>query len=183
MTIGTAEGGNCLPFSCSGRLGYGAFQQAYAASSFSGFGKVLISSFKIFRNAPGTLETSTYKLSFSTSRNPVGSLSTTYANNVGPDSSVFGTYNLGGAIQPITDFVGTTPFLYDPAAGDLLLNVEVLSAANDGNAAYFVSQLSNSSLLERVFGPAPVGYLAVTSGSLVTEFTFEKANLLRYVCL
>lgn len=87
----------------------------------------MITSFDLFKSDfflySGDLDTAAFNVYFSTSKNSVASLSTTYSSNVGLDNILFGSFSLSGPIQPVTRFIGANPFLYDPSKGDLLMTV------------------------------------------------------------
>ena len=135
VTVGQNTGGNCYPFSCFASDGGSLYQQVYAASAFSGAG--MINSISFYRSQGGAMDNATYTLRLSTTGRAVGALSSTPANNVGADVSVFGTFSLGGAMPDVLTFTGL-PFLYNPAAGNLLLDVSVTySGENYGYRSYF----------------------------------------------
>jgi hypothetical protein len=109
--------GNCFPFSSYAYVGNRDYQQAYNSEAFPKM-PIAIESFNLFIDFLGTLDTATFDVYFSTSLHPVGSLSTAFSNNIGADNSLFGTYSLGGPIQPVTSFKGSSTFRYDPSKGD-----------------------------------------------------------------
>ena len=80
----------------------------------------------------------TYSITVSTSANPVGSLSSTYSNNLGADATLFYSGAISTSAYPgaWTSFGGS--FLYDPSMGDLLVQIthsggEVLSSSYEGS--------------------------------------------------
>src|SRR5262249_19235763 len=100
------------------------YQQAYAAADFSG--PITITGLSFFA-APqigdGTVTIQgTYTISLAYSANPVGSLSTTFANNIGANfTTIFSGQSTQSGVN-IT-FPASTPFTYDPSMGPLLLDV------------------------------------------------------------
>ena len=117
----------------------GRYQQAYAASEF-GSGPISISEIAFRTDAsPATqswLNQLAFSMRLSTSVNPVGTLSTTFADNIGADDTlvytapalqVYGGANAGGPAPNAFDLILTldTPFAYDPSSGDLLLEVMI----------------------------------------------------------
>ena len=68
----------------------------------------------------------TYQVSLSTTSKPVNGLSSNLASNIGADNTVIFTGNLGGT-GTVSSFTitGTAPFVYDPAAGNLLVDIVV----------------------------------------------------------
>jgi len=121
----------------------GRYQQAYAASHFdSGLLEITEIAFRTDTDPAAADWTSdlTFTINLSTSQNAVGSLSTTFADNVGADAAlvytatagVFGGTNAGGPAPNAFDVILTldTPFLYNPANGDLLMEVLMETQVN-----------------------------------------------------
>ena len=136
-----------------------------------------------------------FSIHLSTSANPVGSLSTTFADNVGADdtlvftspaAALYGGTNAGGPAPNAFDLVLTldTPFAYVPGSGDLLL--EVLMDTNTkllpaSGISYLDAVESTTGLfdvgVQRVWNSG--GDVNATDGStdlhgygLVTRFTY-----------
>jgi hypothetical protein len=100
----------------------GEYQQAYAAADFSG--PITITGLSFFAAPPGSIVTiqGTYTISLAYSANPVGSLSTTFANNIGANfTTIFSGQSTQSGVN-IT-FLASTPFTYNPSMGPLLLDV------------------------------------------------------------
>ena len=99
-------------------------QFVYDASYFSG--PITITGLTFFNSlvdSPDTFDPATYTFSLSTTTAAIGSLDSTFANNRGGDFQLFATVPIaGGAIPGVFTFFGT-PFNYDPANGNLLLEV------------------------------------------------------------
>jgi hypothetical protein len=126
--------GNVFPF-----VSYnGEYQQAYAAADFSG--PITITGLSFFGFAPpnGTVTIQgTYSISLAYSANPVGSLSTTFANNIGANfTTIFSGQSTQSGVN-IT-FPASTPFTYDPSMGPLLLDV-VASTGDPHSGALWVN--------------------------------------------
>ena len=129
ITIGTPAGfGNVFPLGASAYAG--PYQQVYAAFAFPG--PLLITEISFFmagRSQDYSL-TSTFGLGLSTTSMTPVSLSTNYAANRGADfATVFdGTISAtsGSAVVPFVIPLDI-PFSYDPAAGNLLLDVFVVN--------------------------------------------------------
>lgn len=126
LEIGGTGTADCT-FWCVDRL-----QQVYAASQFSGPTAITgVTFFAAPLNGASWDGISTWQMSMSTSVNPVGALSATFASNVGGDNAVFDTitppagFPLAGS--PVS-FTGS--FYYDPNLGDLLVDI-VRTAGND----------------------------------------------------
>jgi hypothetical protein len=116
----------------------GEYQQAYAAADFSG--PITITGLSFFGFAPpnGTVTIQgTYTISLAYSANPVGSLSTTFADNIGAN---FTTIFSGQSTQSGVDitFPASTPFTYNPSMGPLLLDV-VASTGDPHDGALWVN--------------------------------------------
>jgi hypothetical protein len=113
-------------------------------------------------------------------------LSSTFADNLGPDNVLVfdGTLtwihaNLpgpGNTRQFDVVFPLTTPFLYDPAAGNLLLDIQF--AAN-GSSIRFDSVIGNSMLGDIINFSSSTGTTGQPLNALKpTQFTFEPPPLL-----
>ena len=137
----------------------------------------------------------TLRVYASTTRRSVAGLSTTFAENLGTNNTlVFDgtvtvtTRNLPGPgntrqFDYVVPF--TTPFLYDPAAGNLVLSLQI---EENGSAvtfkpATFDTELSPNPAIGRVLA---IGSSTATTGTIwadtqVTQFTFEPLPLLSVV--
>ena len=133
-----AGAGNCDPFGCAYADEY---QQVYTHSLFSG--PITITGLQFFNtqfNSGATaMNSGTWNISLSTTSADWNSLSETFASNLGADNSLVFSGNLS---QPwafgdtlTIDF--TTPFSYDPAKGNLLMDVLVSGASDAGGDIYF----------------------------------------------
>jgi len=175
---------NAFPFNISAfALSSQRYQQVYSATEFAG--AVLISGIAFRPDATiGSAFSSTLpsiQISLSTTSAAVDGLSTTFANNVGgnvtsvfsgalPMSSSF-TGPAGGPKQFDISITLTTLFFYDPALGNLLLDVRNFGA---GTTTQFDAQFSSDSI-SRVFTFSPAGVNSpigqTDTGGLVTKFT------------
>jgi hypothetical protein len=138
---GPANGTNCLPFGCAfGGSATTRYQQVYRAGAFAG--PIDIGAISFFRaSAAGTLNTGTFSLFLSTTSAAVDALNTTnFDANLGASVAFFGTFTIGGAAPPVLTFSGA-PYRYDPAAGNLLLDLRVVgSFTASPNPAFFVAR-------------------------------------------
>ncbi len=124
--------------------------------------------------------TFTLQIYASTTSRSVADLSTTFAENVGANNTLVfdGTVNLttgnlpgpGNTRQFDYVFPFTTPFLYDPAAGNLVLDLQINSS---GSALTFDTVFPGDPAIGRVFSS---GSSSATTGDIfpshVTQFTF-----------
>jgi hypothetical protein len=156
------------------------YQQVYGASDFrvlqSGGGLITEITFLPNPDALIGFWITNIQLNLSTTPQSPDALSTVFAGNVGADDTVV----WGPGLFPFGDTTGTgfkfrldRPFFYDPAAGNLLLDVRNFSGGNQGGfylgdlqAAYYNGD-STSLLSGRI--DAPTG-TALTWG-LITYFT------------
>jgi hypothetical protein len=170
---GAQEGNSSLgPFSDSSRL-----QQVYAHEAFPIIGSDSAFSIRMltFRfDRFGTVNAPSLSVEVhlsTTSRNPDG-LSTVFSENIGPDeTTVFGPSS--PSLHPI--YVGIPlerPFFYNPAAGNLLLDIRTHNPATFPDLdAYAVLGDSVSTVSTGLGADRPTGGLA-THG-LVTLFTVD----------
>ena len=117
----------------------GEYQQAYAAADFSGPITITGLSFFAAPQIGGGIVAiqGTYTISLAYSANPVGSLSTTFANNIGANfTTIFSGQSTQSGVN-IT-FPASTPFTYNPSMGPLLLDV-VASTTQDHSGGLLVT--------------------------------------------
>ncbi len=156
-------------------------QQVYAASQFSmvpaGGAYITAIAFRLpsgWGSFSNTL--SAIQIDLSTTTNAPDGLSSTFANNVGTNDTVVfnGPLSLSSADvgnPPNFDIVVplTTPFFYNPSAGNLLLDVR---NTGDGTTSPFDAD-SSGEFMSRAYGDASSGTAEGTdSDGLVTEFVF-----------
>jgi hypothetical protein len=184
---------NCFPFDV-GTYNFQSmrYQQVYAASEFAAGGPVLITriAFRPDGEYAGALDAvlPAIQINFSTTKAGPDSLNTTFSANVGADDTVVysGPLHLvslfSGAVGGPLDFdiqiPLATPFLYDPSAGNLLVDVRNVA----GGTLYvpFDAQMQSGDSTSCVFsyGPDTVQDTEGFTGGnfsfgLVTQFTFE----------
>lgn len=134
--------GNCDPFGCPGFIGLGTYQQVYLSQAFPG--TISISGLTFFESQVltngGVPSGGTYTLTFSYTTAAPGDLSLASPGaNIGPGSEEFFT----GTLPPLTPIrtgnilvITGTPFVYDPADGNLLITVSITGATNSGPALF-----------------------------------------------
>ncbi len=188
-SLAAAEGNsnNAFPFNID-RFGHASmrYQQVFDSSEFSTLSGPSLLTQIAFRpdSSDGSAFSSllaSIQINFSTTAGSPDALSSTFATNVGSDDMV--VFN-GPLALSSADIAGpggtrafdiiinlTTPFLYDPAAGDLLLDVRNFAG---GLTTQFDAHVSGDSV-SRVW----VGNVGSSTGSpdtlgLVAQFTFES---------
>lgn len=129
VLVGTPGPGavqDCVPFGC-------AITSQFVFDSTYFSGPISITELTFFNSvpdSPDTFDPGTYTFKLSTSTNDYLTPSATFANNVGADVQLFATVVLaGGPIPPVFSFSGAA-FNYNPANGDLLLEVDKVGAAS-----------------------------------------------------
>jgi hypothetical protein len=190
---------NLFPFSV-GQFPYGLqsmrYQQVYAASEFTAAGgPVLITriSFRPDADWGGPFDgvLPEVQINLSTTKAGPDTLSTTFSANVGADdtmvhsgplhlSSLF-SRSLSGPMDFDINITLATPFLYDPAAGNLLLDVRNIGGGILGVAFDAEQQRGDSTSCIFSTGINGVqdlqGFNAnIFSFGLVTQFTFGTAG-------
>ncbi len=125
----------------------------------------------------------TLRIYASTTSRTVAGISTTFAENIGPSNTLVfdGTVNVttenlpgpGDTRQFDYVFPFTTPFLYDPADGNLVLDLQIESS---GSALTFDTVSEDPAI-----GRVGIGSSTATTGDIrfshVTQFTFEPPPL------
>lgn len=164
------------------------YQQVFQSSEFSAFGGPSLITQIAFRPDGGTYGSafsstlSSIRIDLSTTSVAPDSLDSTFAKNVGADAKTvyYGSLPLSSAFTgpeggpknfDITINL-TTPFFYDPTAGNLLLDVRNYDG---GVTTYIDSQLTSGDSTSRVFSVVS-GRVDDSSGErdsegLVTQFT------------
>ena len=187
-SVATVEGNgrlNSAPFNNVSR-----YQQIYAASEFTPLhGPRLITqiAFRVdaTQAAPFTHTFTNIQFNLSTTPTPVSGLSPTFASNVGPDDTVvysgpltFTTANaiVWGNAKAFDLVVNlTTPFVYDPSAGNLLLDIRNFSTGSsgffDGNSDASATPGVRLNFLDNSTSGASG---TVQSFGLITRFTFQN---------
>jgi hypothetical protein len=167
------------------------YQQVYNASDFTAAfgGKPELITQIAFRPAAdgsGGAFSSTLpniQIDLSTTSVAADGLSTTYANNVGADDTVVhsGSLSLSSSFTDAGNgtkafdivITLTTPFLYDPSKGNLLLDVRNFGG---GSTTQFDAEILTGDAVSRVFNTNVAGSDGTAdSGGLVTQFGFGPA--------
>ena len=167
VTVGTPTiGGLCVPFGCSYS---GVYQQVYGSTAFSG--PTTINTVEFLFPQYGnewTDNTGSYTLAFYLTSQPVNGLSTNPATNATTLLSDFGTFTPGLSYT----FVGNS-FNYDPALGNLLMQVMSSGTPGDSNALAFSN--ANNDAMSNLYRPLGGGALTTGTNGLVTRFANTPA--------
>jgi hypothetical protein len=123
VTIGTNSGSNTIPF---GSTLASQYQQVYSSNAFSGVFNITEINFYVDPAHSAALDGGTYTLSLSETSIGVGALSSNLANNIGANNTV--VYSGANSL----DFILSSPYLYDPSIGNLLLNVSIANGTSNG---------------------------------------------------
>jgi hypothetical protein len=173
---------NSAPFNNQSR-----YQQIFAANQFSALtGPAVITQITFRPTANQTAfsrNIPNIQFNLSTTSQTVAGLSSTFASNVGANDTVVrsGSVTFSSASAPgnpkAFDIVVnlTTPFFYNPAAGNLLLDIRTQSVG--GGASFFVD-LGTDSSTRLVFADANPNTATtgtVQNAGIVTRFTFVIA--------
>jgi hypothetical protein len=165
------------------------YQQVYGASAFSSVSGLLSINQIAFRVDAGESafesKLDDVRIDLSTTRRPVDGLSNTFANNIGADNvTVFaGSLSLKsvGAVSGLGPFDVaislSTPFLYDPSAGNLLLDVRNFKG---GTTRFLDSSSALNDAMSRVYALDVNSATANTefpSDGLVTRFRFDVVTV------
>lgn len=182
ITVGEPTlAGNCFPFSCLASKEGTQYQQVYTADAFSGAGT--IDGISLYRAIGGGMDGATFTLYLSTTSAQVNALNGANLNaNLGADNTLFGQYTIGGEMPEVLRFDGL-PFHYDPAAGNLLLNVLISAPTATGVPTSYFQADGRGSVTSRAL--AAGGISGADAAGLVTTFDFtpdgevpEPASLL-----
>lgn len=179
VIIGPPNGGpNCFPFGC----GYNAeYQQVYTHTAFGG--PILITNLEFFNTVYDDLATQmnsgNWAIYLSTTSADWNTISGTYPSNIGADNTLVfsGNLNQPWAFGDTLHIQLTTGFLYDPANGNLLMDIVTSGVTEPGGLIFF--DATSGSLTSRVFcyggiacspnGNANYGYGLVTGFSSTPE--------------
>jgi hypothetical protein len=166
-TVGSNHGGNCYPFSCFASDSGAWYQQVYNAGAFSG--PISFNTISFGRSQAGAIDGATYDISFYISPYDANSLTADRAGNEGTLLGSFGTFSLSGNMPLVLSLTGST-IHFDPAAGNLLLDVSVTGTAPLGGYNSFFNADNSTSVTARAYSNNEGGF-AGTSGALVTTFS------------
>jgi hypothetical protein len=146
------------------------YQQAYASTDFPG--PMAITSISFFNHSPfeGPLPVATYMILLSTITSGIDTLSNTnFDSNDGPNNTLFAFGDLSG-LAPLQLVFDGGPFDYNPAVGNLLMDIQLSNEVASGGAFYDARSGSATGIFSRY-----QNFSAGTQGfGLVTQFTFAS---------
>ncbi len=167
--------GNCYPFGCD--YGPTRYQQVYTSSVFTGPTSIGTLTFYHTVNAAfaGTFRPATYSIFLSTTSASVNGLSTNLGANVTGPEQLLGTFSLSGSVSgPSFSFTGSNAFLYNPSAGNLLMDVFVTgNGRQSGDYTYFDENATGTQTSRAYTGATESGSAsdAADHTGLVTTFS------------
>jgi len=185
LTDTAAEGNSNLT---TGSVRIQQVSPSFAFSGFSGPLKIVQIAFRPDGLGGVPFQTTNPNLQFNLStttlpENPFGALNLTFDENIGTDDTIvrtgpatYGTANIGPIGGPkLFDIVFpfSTPFIYDPARGNLLLDIRSVGAFAPQNFDVDATQADGVSI---IFGPlsSPIGEF--DASGFVTQFTFTTVS-------
>jgi hypothetical protein len=178
-----AGNGNSFPFGTSSYVG--EYQQVYTNTLFSS--PVTVTGLDFFNTQSNTgatsLDSGNWTISLSETSANWNTLSTTYSANIGADNTQVFSGNLGQswAFGDTLTINFATPFTYDPAGGNLLLNVNVSGVTGSQTIFFDTNGFNNggfngNTIIGRVYNSAGSGAATVNSGyGLETGFVTSSA--------
>jgi hypothetical protein len=173
------------------------YQQVYDSAQFSTIEGAFYIEEILFRPDPywGSAFSRTLsdvELYLSTTSKAVGSLSTTFAENLGPDNTLVSS----GALSLSSTFTGSeslkdfdilislsAPFLYDPSFGNLLLDIR--NYGGGFSTAFDYQQNTSDDSMQRMYSnpfngqdvSSMTGQSDAHNSGLVTKFTIVRASV------
>ena len=138
ITLPPLEGnsGSCWPLGCGLRI-----RSAIRIDALTIFNTTT-------QSAEGTIEAANYRFSLSTTKTSSATLGLDMSRNVGRNSTLVFTMNVAtpGFFPPGTTrtFALTTPFVFSPFDGNLLLDIQKDRTINEGDGPVFVNVNTNA---------------------------------------
>ena len=167
----------CIPFGCNDGIRY---QQIYAAAAFPGLFAIAAIAFPhTLDPISNQIDPANYQIVLSTTPRQVGQLSADFNSNVGADAAVVFAGPLAGEVPRGSSLTFTlaVPFVFDPAAGNLLLDVLKQGGTFFGDdGVYLDYQTRMNGLSSSIQLQISSGVNADPTGGLVTVFTGEGAD-------
>lgn len=187
VTVGTTSGANCYPFLCndsgtSSGLSIN-YQQVYASSSFSAPMEIdsITFFFAPWYGGTGAVLNGDYSISLSYTGAAVGGLTDDLNANIGASNTLFYNGALGGSLTNPTFTINGTPFVYDPANGNLLMTIIVMNqtdSANPNGRGYLQGDRSGTATTRAyVLGSGATSASDDFDMGLVTQFSSAPAAI------
>lgn len=171
---GDPGNGECPSFGCGVQ-----FQQIYDASLFPSAISITGLTFYNQNWSPGSIASANYTIHLSTTSTAIDGMSLAFADNVGPNNTLFFGGALGGLIGPSNEFTITgTPFAYDPTQGNLIISI-TSDGPGDLDTVFLDFASSNpSNLFTRSFsfGSGPEADTITPNEGLVTGFVYATGT-------
>lgn len=170
--VGSSDAANCYPFSCFASDTGAIYQQVYNAAVFPGPLLIEALTFRLGEiDDSDLMDDAIYTVKLTTTSAAVGGLSEVPGANLGSDAAIFGTFHISGSMPTFMTLVGN-PFAYNPANGNLLMQVTVdsLIAPNGANLNAFFQADETGIDTSRGFWSERWGAWANDNQALVTEF-------------
>ncbi|MGA2722835.1 MAG: PEP-CTERM sorting domain-containing protein [Bryobacteraceae bacterium] len=139
--------GNCFPFGCAYNAEY---QQVYTSSQFAA--PIAITDLEFYNTQVNTsapeMNSGTWTISLSTTTADWDTLASTFASNIGSGNTVVFSGNLSQvwAFGDTLTIDLSTPFNYNPANGNLLMDVVASGTSAPGGNIYFDTNSTDSSI-------------------------------------
>lgn len=172
LTVGTYTTGNCYPFACIAEDNPAAvYQQVYNAAAFGGPVEIFGADF--FQDAAGPMNSATYEISWYISATAYLNSSTTLADNLGAMLADWGSISVSGSMPAVFSISGPS-FVYNPADGDLLLQVSATGITFNADYGSFFEADDNDDQTYRNFDGDDL--LANETSALVTELALEPVD-------
>ena len=189
MTVGTYNGRNCYPFLCNDSgtsVGTSIdYQQAYTHTAFSGVITITNLEFSYAAQSGGSsvMINGDYGIWLGTSANPFNALSSNQVANRSADWTLVDSLtvnNNGCDFNPVCTITLSTPFTYNPANGDLLLEVIVNNQANipTGSGNGYVEADDSGAVTQRTWclGASDCPNASADTTGLVTTFSTGRTT-------
>jgi hypothetical protein len=184
-TVGTFQTGNCLPFLCNNNpaplpllpTSQTIDQQVYSAAAYSGTQDITGLTFYFAQEFGGPTSVldgqghGGYFLYLSKTSAQVGALSTNPVANRGANPIEVGAFAGGVSADPSFTINLSTPFLYNPADGNLLLEIFAFNQPQCPQQTCFGSlEFGGADVTSRALGFGHAQTLSADAGGLVTTF-------------
>jgi hypothetical protein len=172
-----ANSSNCEPFGCNY---VGDYQQVYMSSLFPHTIKITKLEFfnTTFQSGAATMNSGNWEIHLSTTSADWNTLAVNYSQNIGADDTEVFNGNLyqPWAFGKTLSITLSTPFVYNPNKGNLLMDIMVNNNTTGTNYAIFFDANDGNQTMSRGLGGSYVDY----GYGLVTNFVTvpEPATML-----